>query len=235
MMRERARQWLRPLMLALCVEGRGCAFASTVCGSRWTCRSQASTKRRRGGKGGKVGRMHWCSASLALSGAQLLLTVVGTPSGWPDEAGAHRGSGTRAQEVERASHADTDGCCCGAYAHRCTGVNVLVRAAGVAHTVSSLCGDQRKARFFDTYTTGAPKPKITIRGLPSSATSLLDTANTVAQGVSDRLRLFCVAEWCYSAIDRGYFLRNEFEECLAEMRIPSVSVVCDGPRCGSYV
>ena len=34
MMRERARQWLRPLMLALCVEGRGCAFASTVCGLR---------------------------------------------------------------------------------------------------------------------------------------------------------------------------------------------------------
>ena len=40
--------------------------------------------------------------------------------------------------------------------------------------------------------------------------------------MSSHLRLFSVAEWCYSAIDRGYFLRNEFEECLAEMRIPAV-------------
>jgi len=51
---------------------------------------------------------------------------------------------------------------------------------------------------------------------------LQHVANTVGRAVSTSLRRFSIAEWCYSAIDRGYFLRNEFDECLAEMRVPAV-------------
>lgn len=47
-------------------------------------------------------------------------------------------------------------------------------------------------------------------------------ATLLSRLVSTPLRRFIVAEWVYSSIDRGYFLRNEFQECLSEMGLPQV-------------
>lgn len=44
-------------------------------------------------------------------------------------------------------------------------------------------------------------------------------AASLIRNVSDSMRLFTLSEFAYSAIDRGYFLRNEFKECLAELRL----------------
>ena len=51
----------------------------------------------------------------------------------------------------------------------------------------------------------------------------------VANVVSVPLKTFAICEWVYSAIDRGFFLRNEFEECMVELGIPQVCVCrrCD--------
>lgn len=35
------------------------------------------------------------------------------------------------------------------------------------------------------------------------------------------MRLFIASEWLYCSIDRGYFLRNEFEECLTDIGVPA--------------
>jgi hypothetical protein len=50
-------------------------------------------------------------------------------------------------------------------------------------------------------------------------------ASTVSRLVSSPLRRFIIAEWVYSSLDRGYFLRNEFQECLSEMGLPHVAML----------
>lgn len=47
----------------------------------------------------------------------------------------------------------------------------------------------------------------------------------LARAVTHKLRRFVSAEWAYSSIDRGYFLRNEFQECLVEMGLPQVTAL----------
>lgn len=118
---------------------------------------------------------------------------------------------------------------------RCSGVDgfatgTLSAAASCArasaHAGGALCPDarcpQRKAAFATTDVDSLLEFSGPIAGIPASATAMQHRAHTLARCASTRLRLFCVAEWCYSAIDRGYFLRNEFKECLSEMRVPAV-------------
>lgn len=90
----------------------------------------------------------------------------------------------------------------------------------------AVAGSRKHSMKASVRHTASLAPRASFPGIPVSAHGLRQSAGTLARAVSSQLRQFTNAEFCYSSIDRGYFLRNEFEECLAEMRIPAVNKLC---------